>query len=151
MVSFVTFDGVVFEGVLDRVLFEGRKIAGKRDPGPMRNVDFRGVTFRHCDFRCQLENVTFDESPEIRVIRDFPAVLIRALRLARKSSDPEERDLTSLIEDLTTLKSELRYDSVFFPEEYASDDLRKINEAFGRLVDRAENELKSTAESAVRG
>lgn len=144
---FVTFDRAVFEGALELVLFDGRKLVGQRDPGPMRDVDFRKVTFRLCEFRCQFQNVTFDDSADIRLVRDYPRVLKRALDFARNSSDPEERNVAPVIEHLVPLKAEVPYDSIFFPADYPSD---KAHDAFGRLLERAEHDLELKGQEATQ-
>jgi uncharacterized protein YjbI with pentapeptide repeats len=135
----VTFDGVVFEGVLQDLRFEGRPFEGTRDPGPMRNVDFRGVTFRGCDFRgYRFENVAFDESSDITVVHDFPAVIRRALELANASGDPEERARIPLLEGITRERDQNGYDYVFVPADFASGGISAAGEAFGRLLAQAQ-------------
>jgi uncharacterized protein YjbI with pentapeptide repeats len=141
--SYVTFEDVVFEGLLESVLFEARQFENKRDPGPMRDVDFRGVVFRRCEIQYRFDTVLFDESPDVRVFRDYPMVIKRASELARESSNPEEQALFPTLEEMADEKSIGSFDSVFFPADFISSGLGEVGGVFGRLLERAEADLAS--------
>ena len=143
--SYVTFDGVAFEGLLDGVLFEGRHHADSGNPPPMRNVDFRGVRFRDCDFRHRFDNVMFDESPDVRVIRDFPAVVRQAAECARENGDAEEKEMASVLEAVVGRDLPATYDSIFFPGDFIRGGMTESAAAFGRLLDCAEAKLATSA------
>jgi uncharacterized protein YjbI with pentapeptide repeats len=138
----VTFDGAVFEGTLRGVKFAAHWLEGKRDPGPMRNVDFRGVRFRDADIRYRFDNVLFDETGDIIVIKDYRSVLERALELARGSLCPEESAQVSLLETLAKHAGD--YDSILVPGDFKGLGLELHESALVRLVRRANKRPRHT-------
>ncbi|MCW4384193.1 pentapeptide repeat-containing protein [Salinibacterium sp. SYSU T00001] len=134
----VTFDGVVFEGVLQRVKFAAQWSEGKRNPGPMRNADFRGVRFRDVDIRYRFENVVFDDTDDIPVIRDYRTVLTRALEMARASRDPRENAQVDLLEVLADHAGD--YDTVLVTADFRGLGYDLHEPALVNLVKRAQGD-----------
>jgi len=141
--NYATFDGVKFEGLLDGVLFEARKFSDTRDPGPLKDVDFRGVLFRNCEMRAyKFENVQFDHEPGLRVIVDYARVGTRALKMAAVSTDPIEQQVSGTIQHSLKLYSE--GDTIYVPADFVSAVGIECAETLDRLYDRAQRELGLT-------
>lgn len=137
--GYTAFDGVVFAGILDGVRFEARGLADTVDPGPMKGVDFSEAMFRDAYLvGYQFEDVAF--SPDVLVIQDYPAVLSRALQLARASDDPDERSAIQVLEYAATRRSQRTFDSIFVPADFIAMGESSMASALVRLYERAKTE-----------
>lgn len=88
-----------FSGRLDEVLFDGREIAGRPEPGVFVDVDFSEAAFEDVDFRGpRFDQVTFPRG--VYAIPRFPSVARRALELLEGDESVEARMLRAEL-DLT--------------------------------------------------
>jgi uncharacterized protein YjbI with pentapeptide repeats len=88
-----------FSGVLNETQFDGRVYPDDEGPNLVQDVDMSAAVLRHTRFTgFDLDGVTLPDEPGLRVIRDYPAVVIKARALLQGRQDADAQSLRQRLE-----------------------------------------------------
>lgn len=108
-----------FAGRLQDVLFDGRRIEGRPEPGALVDVDFGESTFQDVEFRgCRFEQVRLP--PGVYAIPTFPRVGRRVRELLEHDESVEARMLRAEVELTLKLPGEETSVGVFNRADYVA-------------------------------
>jgi len=134
-----------FAGVMEEVLFDGRRVPDRPVAAEMESVDFANAHFVNVDFRgYSLRNTELPRDPDVFPIHRFPCVGRRVVAALSGASGPSERVVRGMIENSMPW-TEDRPDSVWVFNrrdwrEWGGDDAAILAE---RLMKQAETECAS--------
>jgi uncharacterized protein YjbI with pentapeptide repeats len=126
-------ESCVFAGAVADVLFDGRKLPGRRQVGPMRAVDFSAAAFSDVEFRGYLfDGVRLPAG--VHAVPHYPEVAKRALERLGAASDVEARMLIAELRNVLKAPGSEDWTGVFNRADYVIAGGERFAELAGDLL-----------------